>query len=95
MSVETLMTGQKMFETHCMVCHGMNGGGGENTSVGQMMALKPPALTSAKILGWNDAQIYHVITQGQGVMGPYASHVPQKFRWQLVQYVRHLQKQAK
>jgi hypothetical protein len=29
---------------------------------------------------------------GQGVMGPYASHIPQKYRWQVVNYIRHLQK---
>lgn len=94
MDPETLIVGQKMFETHCMVCHGQKGQGGENQSVGQKMALKPPSLMSDKVRGLPDAHLYHIITMGQGVMGPYASHVPQKYRWQLVNYIRFLQKEA-
>jgi len=28
-------------------------------------------------------------------MGPYASHIPQKYRWQVVNYIRHLQQTDK
>lgn len=91
-SEEVLLTGGKMYETHCMVCHGMNGEGGANASVAQKMALKPPPLTSDKVKNMSDGQIYHIITKGQGVMGPYESHVLQKHRWQLVNYMRSLRK---
>lgn len=91
-SVETLMLGQKYYETNCMVCHGMKGQGAEGSTVAEFMALKPPSLLSDKVRSWNDAQIYHVITMGQGVMGPYASHIQQKYRWQVVNYIRSLQK---
>lgn len=89
-SKDVMMTGQKSYETHCMVCHGMNGKGDGPVAV--KMPLKPPPLVSDKIKGWTDGNIYHVITMGQGVMGPYSVHVPQSFRWQLVNYIRHLQK---
>ena len=92
---EILSVGLKFYQTNCTICHGAQGEGGENTSVGSKMALKPPALTSAKIKVWSDGQIYHVITMGQGLMGPYASHIPQKYRWQVVNYIRHLQKESK
>lgn len=94
-SEDTLKVGLKYFQTNCAVCHGDHGQGGEKLPVGEKMALKPPPLTSEKITKWTDGQIYHVITMGQGVMGPYASHIPQKYRWQVVNYVRHLQKEAK
>lgn len=94
-SEETLKVGLKFFQTNCLLCHGSAGEGGENSSIGQKMALKPPSLLSEKIKKWTDGQIYHVITMGQGVMGPYASHIPQAYRWQVVNYVRHLQKEAK
>jgi mono/diheme cytochrome c family protein len=94
-SEETLIVGQKYYTTQCAVCHGAQGEGGALLPTAQKMALKPPAVTSDKIVGWTDAHIYHVITAGQGVMGPYASHVPQKYRWQVVNYVRFLQKQNK
>lgn len=94
-SEDSLKVGLKFYETNCTVCHGDKGQGGEKMPVGEKMALKPPALTSEKITKWTDGQIYHVITMGQGVMGPYASHIPQKYRWQVVNYVRHLQKESK
>lgn len=95
MSQDVLSTGQKYYNTNCMVCHGVKGEGGANSSVAQFMALKPPTLLSDKVMNWSDGNIYHVITMGQGVMGPYASHIPPQFRWQVVNYIRSLQKEAK
>lgn len=93
LSQDVLTTGQKYYETHCSICHGSRGEGGAGQTVSQFMALKPPTLLSDKVKNWSDAHIYHVTTVGQGVMGPYASHIPQKYRWQVVNYIRFLQKQ--
>lgn len=92
---ETLFVGQKMYETNCMLCHGAKGEGGEaaKSAVSSKMALKPPAVLTEKVAAWPDSHLYHVITEGQGVMGPYAAHIPQKYRWQVVNYIRFLQKQ--
>lgn len=97
MDEETLLVGQKYYETNCAVCHGYKGEGGEaaKSVVSSKMALKPPAMLSDKVKGWTDGHLYHVITKGQGVMGPYASHIPQAYRWQVVNYIRFLEKQAK
>ncbi len=91
----TLKIGQRYYETNCALCHGFKGEGGEaaKSSISAKMALKPPAVVSDKVKGWTDGHLYHVITKGQGVMGPYASHIPQKFRWQVVNYIRFLEKQ--
>ena len=89
-SQEILMAGQKFYETNCMACHGMKGVG--NGPVSAKYPLKIPSLVSDKIKGWSDGSIYHVITMGQGTMGPYASHIPQASRWQVVNYIRQLQK---
>lgn len=94
-SEEALKTGIKFYVTNCAVCHGEHGEGGEKLPVASKMALKPPSLLSEKITKWSDGQIYHVITMGQGNMGPYASHIPQKYRWQVVNYIRTLQKENK
>jgi mono/diheme cytochrome c family protein len=94
MDDDTLLTGQKYYETNCAVCHGYKGEGGDKSGsvVSAKMALKPPALLTDKVKGWTDGHLYHVITMGQGVMGPYASHIPQKYRWQVVNYIRFLEK---
>ncbi len=90
-SESTLKVGLKYYTIHCQICHGVKGEGGDQMSVAEKMALKPPSLVSDKIKAWTDGQLYHVITVGQGVMGPYASHIHQDYRWQVVQYVRHLE----
>lgn len=90
MSDEVLLAGQKYFETNCMVCHGQKADGAG--PIVDKMPNKPPSLLSEKIRGWKDGQIYQVISMGQGTMGSYASHVPQQYRWQVVNYIRHLQK---
>lgn len=95
MTPDVLRVGQKYFETNCAVCHGQAGMGNPDSNVVKNMALKPPSIMTDKIKGWPDGHIYHVITEGQGVMGPYASHIPQAYRWQVVNYIRFLQKESK
>ena len=92
-STDTLLTGQKYFNTNCAACHGFGALG--DGPVSKKYPLKIPALVSDKVRGWPDAHIFHVITVGQGTMGPYASHIPQKYRWQVVNYIRYLQSQDK
>lgn len=94
-SDSTLKAGLKYYTTNCAICHGERGEGGDHMPVAETMALKPPSLLSDKIRSWPDGHIYHVITVGQGVMGPYASHIPQKYRWQVVNYIRTLQRDNK
>ncbi|RYZ70617.1 MAG: cytochrome c [Proteobacteria bacterium] len=95
MGPDVLLVGQKYFETNCTVCHGLKGQGNPESNVVKNMALKPPSIMTDKIKGWTDGHLYHVITEGQGVMGPYASHIPQAYRWQVVNYIRFLHKEAK
>ena len=94
MSEPTLAVGLKYYNTNCKICHGSHGEGAvaAGSSVSEFMNLKPQSLLSDKVKGWTDGNIFHVITMGQGVMGPYASHIPARYRWQVVNYVRHLQK---
>lgn len=96
MDEETLLVGQKFYVTNCAVCHGAMGEGAvaAKLTVTEKMALKPPPVVSDKVKAWPDGHLYHAITMGQGVMGPYASHIPQKYRWQVVNYIRFLEKQA-
>lgn len=94
-SQATIMTGMKFYDTNCAVCHGAQGEGGTQKSVSEFMALKPPSLLTEKVLKMTDGQLYHIITMGQGMMGPYAAHIPQKDRWQVVTYIRSLQSAKK
>lgn len=88
---EILSVGQKKYDTYCIVCHGRQGEG--DGPVAAKMALKPPTLISEKLVRATDGAIYHIITDGQGVMSSYAYQlVDERDRWAIVNYVRSLQK---
>lgn len=91
MDADVLGNGRKKFETYCAVCHGYEGKGDGPVAV--KMALKPPPLISEKIIKLNDGGIFHIITDGQGVMSSYAYQlVDENDRWAIVNYIRSLQK---
>lgn len=93
MSPEVLELGRKKFDTYCAVCHGYEGKGDGPVSV--KMALKPPSLISEKVSNFVDGRIFHIISDGQGVMSSYAYQlVDENDRWAVVNYVRSLQKLA-
>ncbi len=88
---EILELGRKKYEIFCAVCHGYGGAG--DGPVAPKMALKPPSLLSDKVRTMNDGGIFHIITDGQGVMSSYAYQlVNENDRWAIVNYVRSLQK---
>jgi len=91
---EILAIGKKNFNNFCFVCHGPEGRG--DGPVGKkFVGVHPPPLISEKVRNYKDGQIFHVITEGQGVMGTYANHMPFfKDRWAVVAYVRKLQRDA-
>lgn len=93
MTDEVLLVGQNFYNTNCMTCHGEAGKG--DGPVKAKYPLPIPSLVTDKVKAWQDGQIYHVITMGQGVMLPYASHIPAEYRWQVVNYIRKLQADAK
>lgn len=94
MSEKTLKLGETKYNTYCIMCHGVTGLG--DGTVAPKMLLKPPALTSDKVKTFVDGRIYHIISDGQGVMSSYAYQlVNEKDRWAIVNYVRSLQKKAK
>lgn len=88
-----LLTGQKMYYTYCGVCHGMTGMG--DGPVAEKTMLKPPSLVNAKIKGWKDGGLYHIITAGRGLMGSFAAQIPDEAdRWALIHFIRRLQAYA-
>jgi mono/diheme cytochrome c family protein len=94
MSPEIIALGRTKFNTYCIVCHGALGHG--DGLVAAKMSLKPPPLISDKIIAMPDGGIFHIITDGQGVMSSYAYQlVDERDRWAIVNYVRSLQKLAK
>ena len=92
MTLKTLQQGKAMYETYCIVCHGPRGLGNGYVIGEGKYAQRPPSLTAAKLRAFQDGQIYHVITNGQGSMSHYRSQVRPMERWAIVHYIRALQR---
>lgn len=93
-SPEVIDRGRELFVRNCAMCHGETGKG--EGQIAQYMPLKPPVLVSEKVMNFKDGRIFHIITEGQGVMGSHASQIrSSKDRWAVVNYIRLLQKNAK
>lgn len=82
-------TGEKTYNTTCIVCHGPTGKG-DGLIVPKFPM--PPSLHSEKVKGWSDGRIYHVITRGQNLMSSYASQIKPETRWAVIHYIRALQR---
>ena len=86
---KVLDLGKKRFDSYCSPCHGFYGKG-DSRLRGQFPV--PPSLHSVKVTNWKDANIYHVITNGQNTMPSYASSISRDDRWAIIHYLRVLQR---
>ena len=92
-SADLIGIGKRQYERACIYCHGATGGG--EGKVAEKMTVKPPSLLVDKAINYSDGRLYHIIIDGQGVMGSYYKQVRgEKERWALVNYVRMLQKRG-
>ncbi|MBI4125157.1 MAG: cytochrome c [Deltaproteobacteria bacterium] len=89
MTKEAMLAGEKVYKTHCIVCHGEKGDG--NGSVVPPFP-RPPSLHSEKVRNWPDGRIFHVVTEGQNLMPSYASQINAEKRWAAIHYLRALQR---
>jgi mono/diheme cytochrome c family protein len=85
-----LAEGKKLADTNCVTCHGPSGKG-DGPAAAALPPPKPADWTSAKIASETDGEIFWKITNGRGAMPPW-KHLPEKDRWELVNYIRSLQK---
>ena len=81
---------KKSIETNCVTCHGPNGKG-DGPAAAALPPPKPADWTSAKVAGESDGEIFWKISNGRGAMPPW-KHLPEKDRWEIVNYIRTLQK---
>ncbi len=86
---ELLARGQQRFEIDCAVCHGRTGEG--NGMIVQRGFPGPPSLHEERLRNAPVGHFVDVITNGYGVMYPYASRVASEDRWAIAAYLRALQ----
>lgn len=86
---KNLEIGKAKYNTYCSPCHDYNGTGLARLN-GQFP--NPPSLHTDKIRNWKDGRIFHIITVGQNTMPSYAQQLTDTERWQVITYIRALQR---
>ena len=81
---------KKSIETNCGSCHG-NSGKGDGPAAAALPPPKPADWTSDGIQKQTDGEIFWKISNGRGSMPPW-KHLPEKERWEIVNYIRTLKK---
>lgn len=86
---EVLERGRERYDIYCSVCHGRTGEG--NGMIPQRGFPTPPSYHIDRLRQAPVGHFFDVMTQGYGVMYPYASRVEPKDRWAIAAYIRALQ----
>jgi mono/diheme cytochrome c family protein len=85
-----LRRGQQRFDIYCAPCHSPVGDG--DGLVARHGFPHPPSYHIERLRAAPDRHFYDVITEGYGVMYPYADRVAPADRWAIVAYIRALQR---
>lgn len=81
-------SGKKLFKVMCTVCHGIRGKGDGMAAAG--LTPKPTDLTSDAVQAQTDGAIFWKIAEGRTPMASYKSSIPEKKRWEIINYIRTL-----
>lgn len=85
-----LLSGRSLFDNYCSVCHGVLGDGA--TTLTAAYGAKPANLSAQNIAALPDGSLYHVIMEGKNAMPSYAADLSQEERWEVIHYVRVLER---
>jgi cytochrome c553 len=81
--------GAELYQKMCAHCHGKEGkGDGKISADGKIVAPDYPG----KLKDLTEGKMYHSITYGKGLMGSHASQLTKLERWQVIEFVKCLQK---
>jgi mono/diheme cytochrome c family protein len=90
---ESLAAGAQLYRENCSPCHGDTGKGDGDT--GKIIKKKPANFTDAKMMSEEtDGSLFWKMGEGRGPMPSWKDELSDKERWQLVNYIRKLTKDA-
>ncbi len=87
---ERMKHGRDQFNVYCAVCHDRLGTG--RGRIVQRGYLRPPSYHTPRLREAPVGHFFSVITRGYGGMPDYASQIPPAERWEIIAYIRALQK---
>lgn len=81
---------KKDVQTQCTPCHGPSGKGDGPAAVA--LTPKPADWTSDRVQKESDGELFWKISTGRGPMPPWKDSIPEKERWEIVNYLRTFKK---
>ena len=81
--------GKVQYNIYCAQCHGEKGDGQGRLYTSKKYTYPPGNLLSEKMMANPDADIYHVITVGWGIMGEHGSMINPEDRWKIAMYIKN------
>jgi mono/diheme cytochrome c family protein len=84
-----LARGRERFDIYCTPCHGRAGYG--DGMIARRGFPGPPSFHTTRLRAASDSHFYQVMSEGYGVMYPYADRITAADRWAIVAYIRALQ----
>ena len=82
-------SGEDLYNTYCVVCHGADAKGGG--TMGASYPLQPPDLTRQDLHDRPDGYFFMVISKGKALMPGYAHATDPDERWRIINHIRKLQ----
>jgi cytochrome c len=88
---KVVLRGQERYNIYCAPCHDKTGSGNGMVVVRGNYP-KPVDLISDRVRTMADGQVFDTISKGKGNMPPYGKQIPAEDRWNIVAYLRVLQR---
>ncbi len=88
----SVQRGGEVYRIYCITCHGTSGAG--DGPVTKRGFPPPPSLLIGKSRQMKDGQLFHILTYGQGSMAPMSAQLSRDRRWDVINFVRDMQKKA-
>jgi mono/diheme cytochrome c family protein len=90
---ENLTAGEETYKENCILCHGDKGKG--DGIAARTSKIQPANFTDAKLLALEtDGSLFWKMSEGRGPMPTWKDTLSDKERWQLVDFIRKLNKDA-
>ncbi len=90
----SLERGEELFNRNCAVCHGAAGVGAQANIIETWSLLRAYNLSGPVVAEFSDGYIYGIMRVGRGLMPAYGHQISHFDRWNIVNYIRVLQRQA-
>jgi mono/diheme cytochrome c family protein len=91
----SIKRGEILYNDHCALCHGVTGEG-NGTFAAFLVQRRPTSLVEGNVLEFSDGYLFNTISNGViGAMPALRENLPIQQRWDVVNYLRVLQKQKK